>query len=199
MFEVRPFRPGDLDALYRICLETGDNGRDATRLYRDPKLLGERYAAPYAIYAPELTFVLEDAAGVCGYVLGVADSAAFYAWLECEWKPPLRPRYPRPEGNPARWTPDERIARLFYTQETLPEQLEPYPAHLHVDLLPRAQGQGQGRRMLDAFLQALRERSVPGVHLGTGSRNERAVAFYRRYGFAELERRGDGVTFVMDL
>ena len=51
---VRPYHPADLDALYRVCLETGDAGRDATALYDDPTLLGHVYAAPYALFEPEL-------------------------------------------------------------------------------------------------------------------------------------------------
>ena len=31
---IRPYRAGDLDDLYRICLLTGDAGQDATSLYR---------------------------------------------------------------------------------------------------------------------------------------------------------------------
>ena len=67
-FTIRPYHPEDLDALYDICLKTGDTGEDATHLYDDPKLLGHLYAAPYAVLEPDLTFVLEDGAGVCGYI-----------------------------------------------------------------------------------------------------------------------------------
>ncbi len=31
---IRPVQPRDLDDLYDICLRTGDNGVDATDLYR---------------------------------------------------------------------------------------------------------------------------------------------------------------------
>jgi len=37
---IRPYRPADIDALYHICLLTGDRGQDATSLHHDPKLLG---------------------------------------------------------------------------------------------------------------------------------------------------------------
>ena len=43
---IRPYRPSDLDELYRICLLTGDAGQDATALYQDPRLLGHIFAAP---------------------------------------------------------------------------------------------------------------------------------------------------------
>ena len=45
---IRPYRPSDLDELYRICLLTGDAGQDATALYQDPRLLGHIFAAPSA-------------------------------------------------------------------------------------------------------------------------------------------------------
>ena len=73
-----------------------------------------------------------------------------------------------------------------------PEPYERYPSHLHIDLLPRAQGRGYGRRMIEQVLNALRRRQSPGVHLGVSERNTRAIAFYRRLGFHELIRVGSG-------
>jgi len=87
---IRPFRPADLDALYRVCLQTGRNGGDATPLYHDHKLLGHVHAAPYALFEPSLAFVAEDAAGVGGYVIGALDSRDFEARLERDWWPKLR-------------------------------------------------------------------------------------------------------------
>jgi ribosomal protein S18 acetylase RimI-like enzyme len=63
---------------------------------------------------------------------------------------------------------------------------------LHIDLLPRAQGRGYGRRMIEALLERLRGRGVPGVHLGVSVHNGRAVGFYERLGFRELTRAGAG-------
>lgn len=47
MFTLRPARETDRAALYRICLETGASGQDATHLYADPLILGHVYAGPY--------------------------------------------------------------------------------------------------------------------------------------------------------
>src|SRR5258706_13095644 len=91
MAEIRPYRPADLEALYDICLKTGDSGQDASPLYRDAKLVGHLYAAPYGVLEPTSAFVVEDQAGVGGYIVGAADTAAFAARAEAEWWPKLRP------------------------------------------------------------------------------------------------------------
>ena len=93
---IRPYHPGDLDALYRICLLTGDDGQDATSLFHDPRLLGHFFAAPYGLFEPSLAFVTEDAEGVGGYIVGALDTQAFEEQLESEWWPGLRTRYPAP-------------------------------------------------------------------------------------------------------
>ena len=58
---------------------------------------------------PDLAFVLEDGAGVCGYVLAALDSARFYERLQAEWLPSLCARHPDPEGDPATWTRYQRL------------------------------------------------------------------------------------------
>ena len=183
---VRPYRPEDLDALYRVCLETGDAGRDATALYEDPTLLGHVYAAPYALFAPDLAFVLEDEEGVGGYVLGALDTIAFDARVEAEWWPPLRRRYPlRADGGGD--TPDGWLIGMIHRPHRRdPDVVAAYPSHLHIDLVARCQGRGHGRRLMATLLDALRAAGSRGVHLGVATRNERALGFYRHLGFQEL-------------
>ncbi len=55
-----------------------------------------RFVGPYLTLSPDLCFVLEDALGVCGYMLATLDSQAFYkAYLE-EWLPLVTNDYPVP-------------------------------------------------------------------------------------------------------
>ena len=192
MAEIRNYRPDDLDAIYRICLETGDAGKDATQIYRDPKLLGHVYAAPYGTYAAESALVLEDDEGVGGYILGPVDTRAFEKKLEGVWWPRLRVIYPDPSrAKVESWSGDERMHYLIHHPSRAPRRIaEPYPSHLHIDLLPRLQGQGLGRKLIDAWLSRMREMGSIGAHLGVGPANARAVKFYHAYGFEEIERLG---------
>lgn len=188
MPQIRPLRREDRDALYAICLRTGDAGQDATALYRDPELLGHLYAGPYAALEPESGFVLEDEDGIGGYIIGAIDTYAFENRLEREWWPDLRTRYPDAH---ALQEPERHLVRSIHKPWHTPRRItEPYPSHLHINLLPRFQG-GWGKRMMDIWLAAMRERGSPGAHLGVGTRNERAVKFYLRYGFSEFQRWND--------
>jgi ribosomal protein S18 acetylase RimI-like enzyme len=188
MPQIRPLQGEDRDALYAICLKTGDAGQDATALYRDPKLLGHLYAGPYAALEPESAFVLEDDEGVGGYIVGARDTYSFENRLEQEWWPPLRTRYPDPAALPE---PERHLVQSIHKPWRTPKRItEPYPSHLHINLLPRFQG-GWGRRMMDRWLAAMRDAGSPGAHLGVGLRNERAVKFYLRYGFTEFQRWND--------
>jgi ribosomal protein S18 acetylase RimI-like enzyme len=198
---IRPYRPEDLDALYRICLETGDSGEDATSMYEDPKLVGHVYAGPYGVLQPDLAFVVEDVEGVGGYVLGALDSAAFEERLEREWWPALRARYPDPDGKQrSSMTADERMEwHIHHPSRTAAWLLDRYPSHLHIDILPRLQGTGNGAGLIRALLTALREKGSRGVHLGVGARNVRAIGFYRHMGFEELASEGWGLLFGMSL
>ena len=190
---IRPYRPGDLDALYRICLLTGDAGHDATSLYHDPQLLGHIFAAPYGLFEPSLAFVAEDAAGVGGYILGTLDTRAFAEQLESKWWPRLRIRYPDPPpGLPAeRWTPDQQMASLIHHPWRIPDELAArYPSHLHIDLLPRLQASGHGSELTKTLIAALRRQGSRGVHLHVPRANPHAAGFYRHLGFTELPATG---------
>jgi ribosomal protein S18 acetylase RimI-like enzyme len=188
--EIRPYRPEDRGAVAHVCLRAAAGGGDATGVYSDDALMPEVYALPYVEYAPDLARVVEDDAGlVGGYVLGVADTAAFIDWYAREWAPGFRARHPSP-GPPTAHRPAYSEAQLLADggdpERMRIAELDAYPAHLHIDLLPGLQGRGLGRRLIDALRAELAERGVPAVHLGLDPANTGARAFYERLGFHEL-------------
>jgi GNAT superfamily N-acetyltransferase len=182
---IRPCRADDLEALYDICLKTGENGGDASALFADPRILGEIYVAPYAALEPGHALVAEDAEGVAAYVVGTPDTRAFEARCEAEWWPPLRRRY-ADTAHVASWrrTRDQWSAYQIHHPLIAPQAVvDAAPAHLHIDLLPRAQGQGLGRALLDRWLAGVGGR----CHLACSAENPRALRFYDRYGWRRLE------------
>jgi len=186
--QIRGYRAGDLGDLYRVCLETGDSGTDATGLFRDPDLLGHVFAAPYGVLEPSLAFVAEDPAGVGGYCLAALDTREFEQRLEQEWWPALRLRYADPDVTEREhWTRDQELAYVIHHPwQTEDDLIAGFPSHLHVDLLPRVQGRGIGRQLIDLQLAALRERGSHGVHMHVWPTNQRALSFYDHLGFTRL-------------
>jgi ribosomal protein S18 acetylase RimI-like enzyme len=198
---IRPYRDSDLDDLYRICLQTGDSGEDATSMFDDPRILGDVFAAPYGLFEPSLAFVAEDEAGVGGYIVGALDSRAFEQRLEAGWWPALRDRYPAPSSElpPDQWTPDQRMAAFIHAPFTVPGELAgDYPSHLHINLVPRLQSHGLGRQLMNTLMRALQEQGSVGVHFFVWPANQRAVGFYRHLGFTMISAEG-AVIFTMDL
>lgn len=189
-FRIRPATPSDMPGAYEVCLKTGDSGNDGTALYADdPSALGNIYVGPYIMFEPNLAFVLEDSEGICGYVLGALDSERFYRRVLDEWLPPLRERHPAPSGDPSSWTPTQQLYYEYHNpQFYYPESFRPYPSHMHIDLLPRAQGRGWGRKMVELLLGRFVELGSPGVHLCLSAANTRAYGFYKRMGFYDLAR-----------
>jgi ribosomal protein S18 acetylase RimI-like enzyme len=192
---IRIYQPGDEAAFDNICLRTGNRGEDGEPFYQqDPDALGRIYVKPYLAFEPDFAWVLEDKEGVCGYALGALDSHNFYDRYEQEWRPGLCEKFAMPSGDPKFWSRVEHVYQLYHHPNyTCAEPYDDYPSHLHINLLAQAQGQGCGRKLMQQFLQRLKHRGSPGVHLKVGAMNKRAYGFYRAIGFQELSRQGAGI------
>jgi len=179
--QIRTYMKSDLSDLYSICLKTGDSGKDTSQLYKDSLLLGHFYAAPYAVFHPELTFILAENDKPIGYIIGTNDSQSFFGITEKEWFPSLRSKYPLPKENDT--SLDARIIRLIHKGHVPKPELLSYPAHLHIDILPEGQGKGMGRKLIETFCNKLIEMKVPALHLEVGKKNTNAIQFYEKTGF----------------
>ena len=195
--EIRPYHESDLENLYRICLLTGGRGKDATSWYKDPMLLGHYYAAPYAILEPELTFILSLNDQPAGYILGAFNSKEFSVNCEKNWFPELRNKYKLPDENDN--SHDAAIIRLIHNGYKPKPELSEYPSHLHINLLPITQGKGLGRKMMNRFIEKLKELNSPALHLEVGKTNVGAIAFYKKMGFQIIQDYKLSIAFGMKL
>ena len=199
MATIRPATFQDAPAAYRVCLQTGDSSADATTQYRNHDLLGHIYVGPYLAGNPRHAFVVADREGVAGYSFAVEDTVAFEEWQATHWWPELRKQYPSlpPDGN-ALTENDEELIRMIHHPKLAPKDIvAEYPAHLHIDLLPRVHGQGFGRQLMDLIVDRLRETQVRGVHFGVSPENPNALAFYTHLGFTIIREEPDDVFMGM--
>lgn len=122
----------------------------------------ERWLGRYLTNDPDFAFLALTASGkVAGYLVGAVEDPAASA----------------------------RFADVGY-YAIFGELTKRFPAHLHVNLAPEFRGRGLGRQLIDAFVGAVMQEGVKGVHVVT-SANARNVRFYNRNGFLEVGRTQD--------
>lgn len=185
---IRPAQLSDLPYLYDICLKTGLNGEDASDALRDPFMVGHYFAAPYLFFEPDACFVVDLDGRPSGYIIGTSDTATYHQWLNRQWLPQLRSKYPLTSGISAL---ESFLYDIIHEDALTAPFCDDYPAHLHIDLLPNCQGQGLGRQLINVFNEALQPKQSPGIHLGVSLANEGACAFYQKMNFHEIEREGN--------
>jgi|SRR5579859_647842 len=192
MMTLRPFHRDDLEALYAISLATGEAGQDASHLHDDARLIGHIYSAPYALLAPDLAIVAIDDEGVAGYVVGALDTHAWEETLERLWWPELRRRYADPAAAPREsWSHDQRRAYIIHHPGRTPGVVvAAFPAHIHLNLLPRAQRRGIGSSLLRSWLQRAAARGATAAHVAVSRANAGGLKFWESRGFAALALEG---------
>lgn len=196
---LRDATPADRAGCYEVCAATAADGGDARPLLTDPDLAGDVYAGPYLTLEPDLAVVLDDGSGrVVGYGLAAADTARFDARAETTWWPEVRARHPRARP-PASPLEARLLARLHDGPRRPAAAAATHPAHLHVDLLPEAQGRGWGRAIVAELCARLTAAGAPGVHWRVSSANLGATAFYERLGAPVLEADGSVTCFGVRL
>jgi len=179
--EIRLYRPADRADVYNVCVRTAAAGGDATGIYSSDDLMPDVFAGPYLAFQPDLAFVVDVGDRVAGYVIAAADTRAFVERVRQEWVPTFASKYPEPSPTDA-----PIVAMGVDPERMLVPEVDEYPAHLHIDLLPELQGQGCGRALIDTLRAELARRGIPGLHLTMDPANLPARAFYDRLGFVEL-------------
>ncbi len=69
-----------------------------------------------------------------------------------------------------------------YYNELAKDILVDFPAHLHVNLSPVAQGKGVGSKLISTLIKELSSQSIEGIHIFT-SKASKNVDFYRKNQF----------------
>lgn len=181
MLSAHPAQPWDIPGAYRVAALTADCG-DPLPFHGDgdSDLVGHVYVGPYFAHALAYATILADEQGIAGYLLATPDTVTFAQWAAESWWPALAERYGETAAHP--------VLQEFVSAFTQPPFASPavateYPAHLHIDLLPRARGRGWGRKLLTGLFQRLAQEHVPGIHLVVARENISAVQFYDRLGF----------------
>ncbi len=190
---IQEAEDSDWSEIKNICAQTGQAGNPVEP--ERAELYSEIWVGPYETISDNYSvgLVCKNEDSVQGYLLGANDSKAFRRWKTILFDVPLffkilLRRYPNNSDA-------KRFKRRFFKKEKSPEDSfsvndlkeiqNSFPAHLHMNFLLQARGQGLGRKIFLQFVQILKEQNVPGLHLYCGTE---ARAFYLKCGFAEFRK-----------
>ena len=184
---MRPYL--DLSSIH--CLILAESARSTNTPTED----GRQWPSPMLNYSRAV-----------GYLLLALSTRQFYRQLSDEYVPSLPESLrDRPCADvDTNWRPgnlDNAIWKILHSPQTeiasietkYPGLLDSCPAHLHIDILPKYQGRGWGKTLMDAALEHLRRQNVGGVHLIMAEGNLRARKFYEeKCGFYRWRDHGEG-------
>ncbi len=180
---IRPYRPGDREALRAICCDTGFLGRPVDELFEDRELFADFQTAYYTDAEPESAWVMEEDGRVVGYLIACLDEARHRAFMRRRmpgmllraagrW---LTGRYNRATRRYLRWL-------LFRGWRETPRRPAD-AAHFHFNLLPSARGAGATKALFDAFAARLEMSSARRAYGQMIVRDARRRAFFERFGW----------------
>jgi ribosomal protein S18 acetylase RimI-like enzyme len=192
-YMVRPYQPEDRESVFRIGADTAFFGDPIEAYMEDRNVFLDAFYAYYTDLEPEHAWVACADQAVVGFLTGCTDS-------RLHGRKYRRFILPGLIGNILRGKYRFGKRSLGYLTgmlggvlrgELIHTDLDIYPAHLHINVDAGRRGNRLGQRLMEAYLQQLRDLEVKGVHLNTTSLNEAACRLYEKMGFRLLEARPD--------
>jgi GNAT superfamily N-acetyltransferase len=186
---LRPYRPEDLEAVRRICADTGFLGNPIDPVFEDRELFADYLTGYYTRFEPEALLVCEVEGEVRGYLMGcrralLKQAYQFFANFVVAGKALYRCMR-RPYNDASR-----RFLRwvLMNSWREVPVTPRNTP-HFHMNVLPDARSVQNTRALIRTFLDFLRAHGCQSVYgqMVTFS-GRRTLSLFRRYGFRVLDR-----------
>lgn len=173
METIRNFQPKDRDSVRNICLVNADNPKSK----RQQDFILNTYCDYYIEVEPENCFVaVNEKDEVVGYIYCAENYAKYQERFNEIFLPKVK------ELGYFKWKSSLASYRLHA------KHAPQYPAHLHIDILDSYQRKGLGSKLVDTLKAHLAAKEIPGLMLTVGGSNELGINFYKKYGFAELEK-----------
>jgi len=183
----------DLESLEKICLKTAFDGRDASGLFFNKTLLASYFVAPYLKNKINGCLVSFNEQGISGYLVGTDDTTRFNHWLNNDWLPEIRKKFPQNLDCSSEL--EEFVLEKIHTDAETEHYAADYPSHFHISLLPAAQKSGIGTKLLELFSHKMSLAGSNGIHLQVSKANGPGFQFFKKNGFQIIAE--DEVGFVL--
>ncbi|MBU4306186.1 MAG: GNAT family N-acetyltransferase [Candidatus Omnitrophica bacterium] len=184
---IRKFSAKDRVQVRRISCETAFLGAGHDCFCDDEEVLADALTLYFTDYEPESGFVAVSGEGVVGYLIGARDTARMEKIVNSKIVPGLIGKIFR-KGLLRRQVNRTFLAHLllsiFRGEFFAPDVNRQYPAILHINIDAQYRGLHIGTRLIERYVELLREQNIKGVHCGTMS--DAAKEFFRKQGFSVL-------------
>lgn len=187
MSVIRKYNAQDRPAIRQINCKTALMGEPSAVYFDDDEIFADALTVYFTDYEPESCFVAECENMVIGYLLGAKDVKRMdkifsgKIALQLFFKALLR-------GTLFHKRNVKFLFHMFLSltkgEFTAPSFSKDYPATLHINIMKEYRAGGIGSKLINAYLDYLKERAVKGVHFATMS--DKASQFFKKQNFQLL-------------
>jgi GNAT superfamily N-acetyltransferase len=188
--KIRKYTSEDRQTVRDICCDTGFLGNPIDPIFSDRELFADLFTKYYTDKEPESAFLAECEGEVIGYLLGCKDNKKFRRYFityvilanlfRLIWR--YFTHYHRKDRRYAKWM-------LFRGLRETPE-IPRKAAHLHFNLKKNYRGIGIGKKLINTFLEYLRENGIDRVYGGVFSfEGKRTEELYKKLGFKIYDKK----------
>lgn len=186
---IRRYSSRDRQAVRRICCETALIGEPSALFFDDDDIFADALTSYFTDHEPESSIVAEYDNNVVGYLIGSTDVRRMEKIFICKIAAPLVIKAIR-RGAFFRKKNMKFLFRVIISlakgEFRAPIFSKDYPATLHINISKECRAAGIGSKLISAYLDYLRSRSIKGVHFTTMS--DKAGHFFSRHKFQLLFR-----------
>jgi protein O-GlcNAcase/histone acetyltransferase len=195
IFHIRPYKDSDKADVYRVCLQTCNDGSDGTNDYLDsPDLLPDKLVGPFISYSADNCFVVvDDDDTVCGYVLTAPDVGSFFSSINNNWIPVMAKKYPAIDKTD-NLTLAEEVVSSFHVDPSTNTTAHPADwcqSYVHISFLGRCHDSILGdpsvvKRAFTCAVTSLKIHASKGVYTRLRTCHRDTIQMYRSLGFLDL-------------
>lgn len=185
---IREYNRNDRASLREIACDTAFMGEPAEKFFTGREFLADFLTLYHTDYEPQSIFIAEKEGKVVGYLSGAKDEKTMdsiftvkvlpIAALKLIFKGTIfkKNSFLFILFNIFSFLKGEFNAPAFIKKD--------YPAILHINVDKNYRGSGIGRRLIETYLNYLKEEKIKGLHLTTQS--EKSFKFFEKLGFKIL-------------
>ena len=189
VFIIRKYNAQDRSSVRQINCKTALMGEPSAVFFDDDEIFADALTVYFTDYEPESCFVAECENMVIGYLLGAKDVLRMEKISAGKIVLPLFVKALR-RGVFFHKRNVKFLFRMFLSlvkgEFKAPNFSKDYPATLHINIIKEYRAGGIGSKLINAYLNYLKEQVVKGVHLATMS--DKASQFFKKHNFQLLFR-----------